>query len=45
MRRPLPPAPKEHDVRNENEMRRSVMLMLREIRARLDNVETELESG
>ena len=44
MQRPLPPAPKQHDQRNQNETRRSIMLMLREVRDRLAAVEAELES-
>jgi hypothetical protein len=45
MKRPLPSAPPVHDSRNQNEERRAIMLMLRAARARLEQIEQELESG
>lgn len=42
---PLPSAPKQHDARNQNETRRSIMRMLDEVRLRLAQVEADLASG
>lgn len=44
MARPLPSAPDEHDHRNQNETRRTIMRMLDELRRRMDNVRAVLES-
>lgn len=43
-RRPLPSAPKDHDATNQNAMRFSVAQMLREVRARLEEMERSLNA-
>lgn len=40
---PLPSAPKQHDTRNQNETRRSIMRMLEEVRQRLAKIEADLD--
>ena len=40
---PLPPAPPRHDERNQNEARRAIATMIREVETRLAKIEADLD--